>query len=260
MRNFLVSLLAACAFAAAVSSVGLAQQQPTSGPSTPVPTGKPDEFGERVRAYLLAHPEVIVEAVQLYQLRQQAAQAEAAKQVIASRADEIFRDPAAPVGGNASGDVTLVEFFDYNCKYCRAVDPTIAEVLDADPGLRLVHKEFPILGDGSEAAARVALAAERQGKYRELHRALMSAPGSATEESALAAAAASGLDVERLRRDMGDPAISEAIARNRALAAALDIDGTPGFVLAGQVVPGAIDRATLEGLIAKARQEGDATR
>ncbi len=259
MRNFLVSLLAACTFAAAISGSGLAQQS-TSGPSTPVPAGKPDEFGERVRAYLLAHPEVIVEAVQLYQLRQQAAQAEAVKRTIANRADEIFRDPAAPVGGNASGDVTLVEFFDYNCKYCRAVDPTIAEVLAADPGLRLVHKEFPILGDGSEAASRIALAAERQGKYRELHQALMSVQGSATEESALAAAAASGLDVERLRRDMGDPAISEAIARNRALAAALGVDGTPGFVLAGQVVPGAIDRATLEGLIAKARQEGDATR
>ena len=260
MRNLLVSLLTACTLAAAVSSVGLAQQQSTAGPSTPVPTGKPDEFGERVRAYLLAHPEVIVEAVQLYQLRQQAAQAEAVKQVIASRADEIFRDPAAPVGGNGSGDVTLVEFFDYNCKYCRVVAPTIAEVLDADPGVRLVYKEFPILGDGSEAAARVALAAERQGKYRELHRALMSVQGSATEESALAAAAAAGLDVERLRRDMDDPAIAGAIARTRALAAALGINGTPGFVVAGQVVPGAVDRATLEGLIADARQGKAATR
>jgi protein-disulfide isomerase len=222
--------------------------------------GEPDEFGEPVRAYLLAHPEVIVEAVQLYQLRQQAAQAEAVERTIAERADEIFHDPAAPVGGNASGDITLVEFFDYNCNYCRAVDPTIAEVLDADPGLRLVHKEFPILGDGSEAAARVALAAERQGKYRELHRALMSVQGSATEESALAAAAAAGLDVERLRRDMDDPAIAGAIARNRALAAALGINGTPGFVVAGQVVPGAVDRATLEGLIADARQGKAATR
>jgi protein-disulfide isomerase len=121
--------------------------------------------------------------------------------------------------------------------------------------VRLAYKEFPILGDGSDAAApRAALAAERRGKYRELHHALMSVQGSVTEESALAAAAASGLEVERLRRDMADPAIAEAIARNRALAAALGINGTPGFVIGGQIVPGAVDRATLEGLIAEVRQ------
>jgi protein-disulfide isomerase len=106
-------------------------------PSTPAPTNQPDAFGERVRAYLLAHPEVIVEAVQLYQQKQEAAQAEAAKQTLASKADEILRDPAAPIGGNQAGDVTLVEFFDYNCKYCRAVAPTVAEVLAADVKLRL---------------------------------------------------------------------------------------------------------------------------
>jgi protein-disulfide isomerase len=229
-------------------------QQPLR--STPPPADSTDEFGERVRAYLLAHPEVIVEAVQLYQQRQQAAQAEAAKRTIAAKSDEILRDPAAPVGGNQAGDVTLVEFFDYNCKYCRSVAPTIAEALGADPGLRFVYKEFPILGDGSEAAARVALAAARQdqGKYRELHEALMRTSGSVTEAGALKTAAAVGLDVDRLRHDMADPAIAAAIARNQALAAELGINGTPGFVIGQEVVPGAVDRGTLEGLVAKARE------
>lgn len=229
--------------------------------STPIPAGQPDAFGERVRAYLLAHPEVIFEAAQLYQQKQQAAQAEAAKRTIADKANEILHDPASPVGGNFAGDVTLVEFFDYNCKYCRAVAPTVAETLQGDPGLRLVYKEFPILGDGSAAAARVALAAARQnqGKYEALHEALMATNGSVTEASALKSAAAVGLDVERLQRDMADPTIATAIARNQALAAELGINGTPGFVVGAEIVPGAVDRGTLEGLIAKARGRADVT-
>ena len=251
MRRLALALLTAAAVGIPAGSGGHAQELLQS---TPAPADQPDEFGERVRAYLLAHPEVIFEAAQLYQQRQQAAQAEAAKQTIASKADEILRDPAAPVGGNEAGDVTLVEFFDYNCKYCRAVAPTITEVLAADPGLRLVYKEFPILGDGSTAAARVTLAAGRQGKYHELHQALMGASASVTEQSALDAAAGFGLDMARLRRDMADPAIAAAIARNQALAAELGINGTPGFVIGQEIVPGAIDRATLDGLIAKARE------
>jgi protein-disulfide isomerase len=247
MRRLALALLAACTIGSAAATGGRAQQPLQS---TPTPTRQPDEFGERVRAYLLAHPEVIFEAAQLYQQRQQAAQAETVKQTIASRADEILRDPAAPVGGNEAGDVTLVEFFDYNCKYCRSVAPTIAEVLGADPGLRLVYKEFPILGDGSAAAARVTLAAERQGKYHELHEALMGAAGSVTEQSALDAAAGFGLDMARLQADMADPAIAAAIARNQALAAELGINGTPGFVIGQEIVPGAIDRGTLEGAAA----------
>lgn len=254
MRKHLTAIIAALGLGVALPAAAPAQQT-RPGPSTPAPADAPDAFGQRVRAYLLAHPEVIMEAVQLLQERRAAAQAEVVKKEIMARADEIFRDTASPVGGNASGDVTLVEFFDYNCKYCRAVAPTINEVRRAEPGLRLVYKEFPILGPGSEAAARAALAAQRQGKYHELHRELMSVETPLTEEKALRAAAALGLDTERLKRDMADPALAETIARNQALAAALGIDGTPGFVIGDQVVPGALDRAALEGLIAKARAE-----
>lgn len=252
MRQLLAAALAALTFMIATAAPLRAQQAP-AGASTPIPAEKPDPFGERVRTYLLSHPEVIMEAVQLLQERQKLAEAESQKQAITVHAGEIFHDPTSPVWGNTAGDVTLVEFFDYNCKYCRAVDPTIVGLQDADPMLRLAYKEFPILGAGSLAAAKVALAAQRQGKYHELHQALMSATSSVDGDTALQAAKALGLDVDRLKRDMGDPAIAETIARNQALAGALGINGTPSFVVADQVVPGAADRATFEGLISQAR-------
>src|SRR5690349_6321359 len=149
----------------------LAQQTPAL--MTPAPPAPTDEFGAKVRAYLLAHPEVIMEAVQELRQRQEAAQAEAAKAAIAAHRDEIFRDPSSPVAGNPVGDVTLVEFFDYNCPYCRKVAPDIWALPGADPGLRLVYKEFAILGPTSEFAARVTLAAQRQGRYLPVHQALM---------------------------------------------------------------------------------------
>ena len=235
---------------------GTANAQAPTGPSTPVPAEAPDAFGAKVRAYLLQHPEVIMEAVEIFQQRQQQAAAEVAKGVIASRADEIFRDPMAPVGGNSEGDVTLVEFFDYNCPYCRQVAPTLVELRRADPRLRLVYKEFPILGPGSEAAAKAALAAVRQGKYEALHDTLMQIEGKVAEAAVFQAAMTAGLNVEQLKRDMADPALDEAIARNRALAAELGINGTPGFVIADRVIPGLAEKEALEGLIAEARSKG----
>ena len=232
---------------------GLRAQAPEQSSQPATAVDDPDEFGQRVRSYLLRHPEVLMEAAQILQERQRAALVDQVKQTIAARSDEIFRDPSSPVGGNPNGDVVLVEFFDYNCKYCKAVAPTVADLRSADPALRLVYKEFPILGPGSVAAAKVALAAHRQGNYQKFHEQLMNHASPVDEAVAMQAAAAVGLDLDRLKRDMADPAIAEAIARNQARAAALGINGTPGFVLADQVVPGAVDRATLEGLIARAR-------
>jgi protein-disulfide isomerase len=213
-----------------------------------------DEFEQRVRDFLLEHPEVIMEAVQLLQERQRAAEAESLKRTIAARRDEIFNDPSAPVGGNPSGDVTVVEFFDYNCPYCRRVAPTLAGVEEADANLRIVYKEFPILGAGSQFAARAALAAQNQGRYVAFHNALMRAQEQLNEDQVIKIAQAVGLDIGRLRQDMQDAAIEEAIARNLQLAEALGITGTPSFVIGDEIMPGAIDRTTLERLIAGARQ------
>jgi protein-disulfide isomerase len=215
-----------------------------------------DEFEQRVRDYLLKNPEVIMEALQILQERQRAAEAENLKRTIAERGEEILNDPAAPVGGNPAGDVTLVEFFDSNCPYCRRVAPTVVELERADPDLRLVYKEFPILGAGSQFAARAALAAHKQGRYLPFHIALMRAPEQLDEHNVMRIAQATGLDAERLRQDMQDAAIEEAIARNLELAEALGITGTPSFVIGDQIVPGAIDRSRLQRLIAEARERG----
>jgi protein-disulfide isomerase len=213
------------------------------------------EFEQRVRAYLLDHPEVIVEAFERYQERGRAAEQSEAQAVLKARADEIFRDPDSPVGGNANGDVTLVEFFDYNCPYCRRVGPLMVQAEAADAKLRIVYKEFPILGPNSVYAARAALAAHRQGKYVAFHKALMAVEGAADKDKVMEVATKVGLDLESLKRDMEDPAIQKVIDRNLALAQALRINGTPSFVAGDQIVRGAIDLNALQGLIREAREK-----
>jgi protein-disulfide isomerase len=249
MRRLLFSVLlfAGLAIGAGWPSLDASAQRAKSEPEL-------DEFEQRVRAYLLEHPEVIMEAMQLLQERQRAAEAENLKRVIARRSAEILNDPDAPVAGNPSGDATLVEFFDYNCPYCRRVAPAVSGLIDDDPDLRVVYKEFPILGPGSQFAARAALASRAQGRYLEFHEALMNAGEKVSEDSVLKIAREVGLDVDRLSEDMKDPAIEAAIARNLELANALGVTGTPAFVIGDHLVPGAVDRATLEGLIGQARR------
>jgi protein-disulfide isomerase len=148
-----------------------------------------------------------------------------------------------------------VEFFDYNCPYCRKVAPTMVELEQSDRDLRLVYKEFPILGPGSQFAARAALASRKQRKYVAFHNALMQANEQVTEDTIMDVARAIGLDTKRLEQDMQDPAIQDAIARNLQLANALGITGTPSFVIGERMVPGAVDLRTLQGLIAEVRQQ-----
>lgn len=212
-----------------------------------------DEFDRRIRAYLLDNPEVIAEALQRLEDRERAAQASAAKSALKARADEVLRDPDSPVSGNPEGDVTLVEFFDYNCPYCKRVAPDMAKAEVNDAKLRVVYKEFPILGPSSTFAAKAALAAHRQGKYVAFHKVLMETKGTLTEKVVLAAAGRLGLDLDRLKADMTTPGIQAAIDRNLALARALSINGTPAFVIGEQIVPGAVDLATMERLIGEAR-------
>jgi protein-disulfide isomerase len=245
-------LLVAAGVAWFVMDPGFRTQGTSTDTSSAMP---PDEFERRVRAYILENPEVLVKAMQRLQARQRAAEANEAAAVLRARADEVFRDPASPVGGNPEGDVTLVEFFDYNCPYCRQVAPVMNDVEAADPQLRIVYKEFPILGANSVYAAKAALAAHRQGRYAAFHKALMQADGAAKPESVLAVATEVGLDVARLKADMEDPAIQDAISRNLALARELRITGTPGFVVGERILRGATDLKTLQGLIGEARRK-----
>ena len=214
-----------------------------------------DAFEGRVRSYLLDHPEVIIEAVRRFERRQQAAEQTEAQTVVKKRADEILRDPDSPVAGNPDGDVTLVEFFDYNCPYCRQVAPIMEKASAADPKLRIVYKEFPILGPNSTLAAKAALAIHRQGKYAAFHHALMQGRGSIDEARVMDAAGKVGADVSRMKTDMKDAAIEAAIDKNLALARALRINGTPGFIIGDQILRGATDLETLQALIREAREK-----
>lgn len=210
------------------------------------------DFASQARNYLLENPEVLVESLRVLEERQQAATTNELQAVIAERRDEIFNDPATPVGGNPQGAVTLVEFFDYNCPYCRKATSVLAEAVAANDELRIVYKELPILGPGSEFAARAALAAQTQGKYKRFHEALMAHGGPVDKKSALAIAAKVGLDVGKLQQELDGPKIEEAIRRNLEIAQALRITGTPTFVVGDEIVRGLVDPARLQEIIAEA--------
>jgi protein-disulfide isomerase len=206
-----------------------------------------------VRDYLMKNPEVIIEAVQELEKRQAAAREQSAKQAIAQRKAELISDPGTPIGGNPEGDVTIVEFFDYHCGYCKRAHPTMQSVIKADPKIRVVYKQMPILTPNSRVAAAGALAAAKQGKYREMHHALMEARGELTKDRVLQIAADLKLDKDKLAKDMDAPDIAQQIDRSLALAKALGIDGTPAFVIGDRVIPGAVDAGVIQAAVAAAR-------
>jgi protein-disulfide isomerase len=163
--------------------------------------------------------------------------------------------PASPVLGNPSGDVTVVEFLDYRCPYCKAMHQPIADMIAADGNVRVVIKEFPILGDDSLFAARAALAAGKQGKYAEMHAALMTFKGKLSAKDVESTAAQLGLDVVRLKDDMAAPEVDQELQQNYNLAESLGINGTPAFIIGDTLIPGALKLDDLKAHIAKARDE-----
>jgi protein-disulfide isomerase len=208
-----------------------------------------------VRDYLMKNPDVMLDVLEAAKEKIGNEERAQRTKVLAERRRDIFEDPNAPVAGNPQGDVTLVEFFDYRCPYCKQVAPAIEALLGEDKQLRVVYKEFPVLGPESVTAARAALAARRQGKYEALHHALISMKGQISEAAILDAAKSVGLDVVRLKRDMAAPEIDAMLQANHQLAAALDIRGTPGFVIGDEIVPGAVGLDSLRQLITAARKE-----
>ncbi len=210
---------------------------------------------EIIRDYLLKNPEVIEQSLQVLERRRQEAEKQRRREAVRAHLDELLRDPGSPVGGNPQGDVTVVEFFDYRCSYCKGVAGAVKTLLEEDRSVRLVYKDFPILGPESEVAARAALAAQRQGEYVALHDALMAADGPLGLALVLEIAGQVGLDVGKLRADMELPEIRAAIERNRKLGEALDIDGTPAFVVGSELVPGAMDLHALKALVSQARSK-----
>jgi protein-disulfide isomerase len=163
------------------------------------------------------------------------------------------RDPNSPVGGNPLGDVTVVEFFDYQCAYCKRVAPDVERLVQGDSNVRVVYKEWPILGPASVFAARAALAAREQDRYVEFHERVMSLD-KVTEAGVMAIVRDLGMDAEQLRADMDAPEVAAHLEQTTQLAQALGITGTPAFVIGDELVPGAASAATLEKLVADARQ------
>jgi protein-disulfide isomerase len=210
---------------------------------------------QRISQYLKAHPDEVLAALKLAQANAQQQQQAEAQQSLEQKQDQIFNNPADPVIGNAQGDVTVVEFFDYRCPYCKRVTDSLMTLLKDDPNVRLVFKEFPILGPESVVAAKIALAAHRQGKYEQVHTAFMAHKGSFEEAALLELAGSVGADPARLAADMVDPAIQGQLQANDSLAAALGITGTPGFLFGKQLVPGAVSLDDMKKLVSATRAQ-----
>ena len=189
----------------------------------------------------------------MFEEQQQALQAQAAAEVLDTEKATLENDPNAPVLGNPEGDVTVVEFFDYNCPYCRRVKPEMEALLAADPNVRVVYREWPILGEGSVFAARAALASRNQGKYEEFHWAMMQLKQRAEEATIIRVAEDIGLDVAQLRRDMTAPEIEEHIQTSMRLAQSLGFSGTPSFVIGDSLAPGLIQADQMIELVDQAR-------
>ncbi|MGE5145242.1 MAG: DsbA family protein [Candidatus Eiseniibacteriota bacterium] len=207
-----------------------------------------------VRDYLVKHPEVLMEALQALQEKQQAAEKDLRQKALAEHRQALIADPASPVAGNPKGNVTVVEFFDYRCPYCKSVSDRLFDTIKADGNVRFVLKEFPILGPASVFASKAALAARKQGKYIEFHQALMAVRGNLDDGVVMSVAKSVGLDTKKLRDEMDGRDIAESLENNMKLAQALKIDGTPAFVVGDQLVPGAISTDALKQLIDQTRK------
>ncbi len=188
-----------------------------------------------------------MEAVQLLEQEQAAMQAEAQADVLENQRQLLEQNPNAPVLGNPDGDVTVVEVFDYNCPYCRRAMSEVQGLLKADPDVRLVYREWPILNEGSVFVAKAALAGREQGKYEDFHWALMRLEEPAIEASVLRVAMEIGLDLDKLRADMDAPEVQRHIDQSMRLTQALGFNGTPSFVIGDNLVPGCVEQKQLEG-------------
>ncbi|MEQ8335384.1 DsbA family protein [Nisaea sp.] len=207
-----------------------------------------------IRDYILAHPEVIVDSLNAMQARQEMAEKQQQSAALVHFQDQIFANPDDPVIGNPDGDVTVVEFFDYQCGYCkRMVDP-VMQLLKQDPNVRWVMKEFPILGPASVTAAHASIAARNQGAYQAFHIALMGYRGRLSDAVVFQTAREVGLDIEKLKADMSSPETRKTIQDATALARTLGVNGTPAFIIGKELLPGAVSLDTLVEQIEVARK------
>ena len=214
------------------------------------------EIEEIIRGYLLEHPEILREMSEKLENKEKLAEDEVRGKALLENAAAVFKMQADPVLGNPKGDVTIVEFMDYNCGWCKRSIGEISQLLEKDKNLRIVIKEFPIFGANSEYAARAALAAAKQGKYWDIHQKLFAQEGQITPEVVDQVATELGLDMAKLKADMADKSVLEAISANYDLAKSLQLNGTPAFIIDKTVVPGYMPLDGLVAAVAEVRKNG----
>ncbi len=246
------------------SSAALADNNGTFSPD------QVTQIKQVIHDYLVGNPQVLVEASQALQKQEMQKVEQKAQSAISDNAQTIFQDAASPVGGNPKGDVTVVEFFDYQCPHCKDMEAVVDKVRAADPNLRIVYKELPIFGSSSRDAALAALAANKQNPalYVKFHNALLLAPNPLNKDKILALAKTAGLNVDQLAKDMKSDALQKQIDDNFKLAQNLGLMGTPTFVISkwqvganknsvtnSAFVPGVVTEQNLKDLIAQARKQ-----
>lgn len=243
--------------AALLISTGANAAKPAASTSTNLSPAQVQQIQQVIHDYLLQNPQLMVQVFQKLQMQQQAQMQQKAKLSIQANSKALYNDPNSPVIGNTTGAVTLVEFFDYQCPHCKEMASIVSNLVTQDKNLKVVFKEFPIF-PGSMYAAQAALAAQLQGKYWQLHNALMAANNPLTQSGVLAAAQSVGLDVAQLQKDMNSDTIKNELQQNEQLAEKLGLQGTPAFIVQSNndktktfFVPGQVDAATLQQLIQK---------
>ena len=206
-----------------------------------------DEVNQMIRQYILNNPEIIPEAVEVLRARQNAA-------ALMQSQDLLYNDGYSHVAGNVDGDITLVEFYDYNCGYCKQVPEVIARLIEEDKNLKVIFKELPILAESSQFASVAAMASMKQGKFMEFHTAMMQNKRALDEDLVLKIARDAGVDEEKLLKDMADPVIEENIMRTKYLVQNIGVSGTPGFVIGDQIIPGFMSYERLKQVISEQRE------
>ncbi len=252
MRPSLFAQLSGAALCAVMATASMAQEAMTDAERA--------AFRAEVKAYLLENPEVLIEAMDVLQSRQQAAAEQNDKQIVDANRDAIFNDAASWVGGNPDGDVTVVEFLDYRCGYCRKAWQEVDELVKSDGNIRIVMKEFPILGEQSVISSRFAIAVlQLHGNeaYAKTHDALISLRADANDESLERLAGDLGYDWSALQTRMNAPEVTSVIEANHALAQKLDISGTPTFVVDGTMVRGYVPLDGMREIIAQERAKSE---
>lgn len=236
-----------------LSTRGQTTGQPTATPtSSPIPVQERAKIESVIREYLLNNPSILREMIEALRINEEREKAQAASANLTKLRPQILNDADSPTGGNPDGDLTIVAFFDYNCGYCKTNLPMVRALVNRDKNVRVIYKELPILGPQSEKAALAALAAHRQGKYEAFHEALFAGRG-ISDASIKAISDRLGLDYAQLTKDMADPKIAAVVDRNKALAHALGIDGTPAYIIGTQIIPGAPAAGMLETIITEER-------